>query len=605
MCEAAGFDGDVRRRLPVTPRAASRSSARGHARSPTSGSPPSTATSCARSRSTSTGCPMYGGRHAGIGGTYRLHRPMTTTGKTVVDGVLVVYHRPVGALDQGRLDGARAPALVLAPQPPPRLGGERRHRLPARAGASSSSARSSCTTRSSGWAATTSTTSGSTTSTAPSAYKVAFFQDECTRCQRRFAFLNDHAIDCVYTCLEPSEFDKVYGRYTSVPKLVSNIPGYVSEKIVDAGRRFAVPLERRTIDVGYRGRPLPAYLGPRRDGEARDRRAVRRAGARQRAAARHRRRRGRPAVRRRLVPLHGELPLHARRRVGRLGVRPRGRGARRVHAAPARGPAASGSRTSRRCRAGRTSCYYRTISPRHFEAAALRVCQVLFEGRYSGVMEPMVHYIPLRKDFSNFDEVIGLIRDDDVCRELAENAYRDLIASGDWSYARFVAGVDDTLDGGRRRRGRAPAVEASVERALRRRAPARGGGWPRGACAGCCASRPVQRADRVRAARDVAGPAPARRPRRRASSPAGDGSGAILVVYAALERPTARVGGRPPVRAAALLASARGSTSTSPCSGRHAGCAACRWISSSSTRRSCPSAGPPRTGSGSSSGRGR
>ena len=41
--------------------------------------------------------------------------------------------------------------------------------------------------------------------------------------------------------------------------------------------------------------------------------------------------------------------------------------------------------------------YYRTISPRHFEAAAFRVCQVLFEGRYSGVLEPMVHYIPLQE----------------------------------------------------------------------------------------------------------------------------------------------------------------------------------------------------------------
>ena len=62
--------------------------------------------------------------------------------------------------------------------------------------------------------------------------------------------------------------------------------------------------------------------------------------------------------------------------------------------------------------------YYRTIGPRHFEAAALRVCQVLFEGRYSGVMEPMVHYIPLKKDFSNLDEVVRLIRDDAVCAEL-------------------------------------------------------------------------------------------------------------------------------------------------------------------------------------------
>ncbi len=90
--------------------------------------------------------------------------------------------------------------------------------------------------------------------------------------------------------------------------------------------------------------------------------------------------------------------------------------------------------------------HYRTASPRHFEAASLRVCQVLYEGHYSGVMEPMVHYIPLRKDFSNFDEVVAMIRDDDVVRGIAENAYRDLIASGDWSYKRWVAGIDETLD---------------------------------------------------------------------------------------------------------------------------------------------------------------
>src|SRR5215213_2913608 len=37
---------------------------------------------------------------------------------------------------------------------------------------------------------------------ASDAYKVAFFQDECTRCQRRFRFLDEHSIDCVFTCLE-------------------------------------------------------------------------------------------------------------------------------------------------------------------------------------------------------------------------------------------------------------------------------------------------------------------------------------------------------------------------------------------------------------------
>ncbi len=66
--------------------------------------------------------------------------------------------------------------------------------------------------------------------------------------------------------------------------------------------------------------------------------------------------------------------------------------------------------------------YYRVIGPRHFEAAAFRVCQVLFEGRYSGLMTPMEHYIPLRKDFSNVDEVIAQVKDPDLRRQVAENA---------------------------------------------------------------------------------------------------------------------------------------------------------------------------------------
>lgn len=276
------------------------------------------------------------------------------------------------------------------------------------------------------------------------AYTIAFFQDECTRCQRRFAFLNEHRIDCVYTCLEASEVPKVYGRYTDVPKLVSNLPGYVSEQIVDAGRRFTVPFERRTVDVGYRGRPLPAYLG------------------------------------------RGAMEKHE------IGVRFRGLAAGRglrLDIAMGEDDRLYGDAWYRfmancRCVLGVESgvsafdvedevldeynrrlelglsvgledletlprwedvVYYRTVSPRHFEAASLRVCQVLFEGPYSGVLAPMVHYIPLCKDFSNIDEVLEMCRDEALCRELADNAHRDLIASGEYSYERFVAGVDATI----------------------------------------------------------------------------------------------------------------------------------------------------------------
>ena len=312
------------------------------------------------------------------------------------------------------------------------------------------------------------------------AYKIAFFQDECTRCQRRFRFLDEHRFDCVYTCLEPSEFAKVYGHYTRVPKLVTNVPGYVPEQLPDVGRRFTVPDERRGVDVGYRGRPLPAYLG------------------------------------------HGAMEKHE---IGvRFGELAAGTGLR-LDVATGEGDRLYGDDWYRflancRCVLGvesGVSCfdledevfgewlerkangqavgladlrtlprwedvvYYRTISPRHFEAAALHVCQVLFEGRYSGAMEPMRHYIPLAKDFSNLDRVLELIRDRDVRRELTENAYADLIASGEWSYGRLIAGVDGTLEqAGLRVRPDAAAaarVDAALADGLRQRRLRRRAEW--------------------------------------------------------------------------------------------------------------------------------
>ena len=53
------------------------------------------------------------------------------------------------------------------------------------------------------------------------------------------------------------------------------------------------------------------------------------------------------------------------------------------------------------------------ISPRVFEAIALRTALVLFEGEYSGIIAPGVHYIPLKKNLSNLDDVLSLLGDDE------------------------------------------------------------------------------------------------------------------------------------------------------------------------------------------------
>ena len=301
------------------------------------------------------------------------------------------------------------------------------------------------------------------------AYKVAFFQDEYIGCQDRFAFLNEFGIDCVYTCLEPDQFAAVYGRYTSVPTLRHTLTGYVSDDLREAAARFGKPDEQRTVDVGYRGRPLPAYLG--RGGQEKEL-IGRRFAELARGTGLRLDIKGAEADR-----LYGDAWYRfiANSRAV-LGVES-GASAfdledeiiAEYRDLVARGvqPTVDDLTTLERWDG---VVDLRTISPRHFEAAAFRVCQVMFEGRYAGAMEPMRHYIPLRKDFSNLDDVVDMIRDADLRREITDNAHRDLIASGAYDYRPFVTGVDDTLVAAGVGPMRDPeAVQAEIDRGRRLR----------------------------------------------------------------------------------------------------------------------------------------
>lgn len=100
------------------------------------------------------------------------------------------------------------------------------------------------------------------------------------------------------------------------------------------------------------------------------------------------------------------------------------------------------------------------ISPKIFEAIRLRTALVLFEGEYSGAVRAGEHYIPLKKDYSNIDEVFARLEDVAFLEAMTERAYRDVIASGRYSLRRFVEGVDDYLS--RRALGRRRATILSV-----------------------------------------------------------------------------------------------------------------------------------------------
>jgi hypothetical protein len=81
------------------------------------------------------------------------------------------------------------------------------------------------------------------------------------------------------------------------------------------------------------------------------------------------------------------------------------------------------------------------ISPRHLEACASRTCQILVEGSYNGVLRPGEHYIELRRDLANLDDVIDLVERDELRESITNDAWRDVVASGRYSYRGFVEEV--------------------------------------------------------------------------------------------------------------------------------------------------------------------
>ena len=299
--------------------------------------------------------------------------------------------------------------------------------------------------------------------------KVAFFQDEFYLCRKRFAFVNDVGVDLVFTHVAPEHIPAVWGRYTPGVRAVFNLPGYVDEEMLVAAERYALPGHERDLDVGYRGRALPPFMGS----GSQEKRVI---GERFRELACG-------------TPLRVDIETSEESRIyGDDWYRFLGRCRATLGVESGvsfmdledecveeyrRWKEQGGEPTLEELQSGALGRWdgnipYRTLGPRHLEAAAFRICQVLFEGAYSGAMEPMVHYIPLAKDFSNFDEVVAGLQDRPLCEKIAERAYQDLIRSGRYSYSRFVGELDAELLAAGLRPDAAPHERATMSRALRK-----------------------------------------------------------------------------------------------------------------------------------------
>jgi hypothetical protein len=88
------------------------------------------------------------------------------------------------------------------------------------------------------------------------------------------------------------------------------------------------------------------------------------------------------------------------------------------------------------------------ISPKIFEAIALKTGLVLFEGSYSNIIKPDQHFIALRKDYRNVDDVFKQLSDQGRLQTMVDHAHEDIVVHGENGYGRFVKDIDDVIEEG-------------------------------------------------------------------------------------------------------------------------------------------------------------
>ena len=275
---------------------------------------------------------------------------------------------------------------------------------------------------------------------------VAFFQDENHNCIERGKYIDNLFVDAVFSCLTYKDFFTVYGARKSVKRVFETLTGYVDDSLVKKGLQNFRERNERQIDIGYRARELPYFMG---------------------RGAQEKTRIGRDLA----YMLEGQnLNLDIETRESKrlygnnwdlfvadcksmIGVEAGtstfdldGTIKLECEEYIRNNPRASFEDVHAAVLAEHEDLiYYRTISPRVFECAAFKVLMIMYEGHYSGILIPDKHYVSLKKDYSNLEEVLTIAADPVRSNKIIEQAYKDLIESDKYSYSNFIHKFDNEL----------------------------------------------------------------------------------------------------------------------------------------------------------------
>jgi ketosteroid isomerase-like protein len=293
--------------------------------------------------------------------------------------------------------------------------------------------------------------------------QLALPQDEFLGSEQVSAVIRDFGIDHVFSVAPESEWPLIYAGVDRERVRFSRVlTGYLDEDTVRRIDAIVADNPRRTIDIGYRTGPPKPFLGRQAMLKTEIADAVR-----ERAPARGLRADISTSPEDTLLGDHWYRWLASCRYTigveGGASVLDRdGSILACTERVQTERPGATFEELEAECFPGEDGKLdLRALSPRHLEACATRTAQILVEGDYNGVLEAGRHYLPLRRDLSNLDAVLALVAEDAERERVAEAAYRDVVASGRWTYRRLVEDVEAALPATRRRPAGTAARAAS------------------------------------------------------------------------------------------------------------------------------------------------
>lgn len=262
--------------------------------------------------------------------------------------------------------------------------------------------------------------------------KIALPQDEYDCNELLDEWMFDWRVDVVVSVIA-RHWDVLYPKYSRSGKIILGYTGYVDESLLSFELK---PWLERRIDIGYRAKKLPPYFG--RLGETKWR-----IGPAVEAAAR-------PygfvtdivlgdqgtLLGRKWLDFIDDSKFSLGANSGSSLLDPRGEIQRGIRAYLKEHPAATFEEIEVKFFKGLDGKYeFTAISPRVLEAAVLNSCQILVEGDYSGIVRPWEHYIPIRADASDFDNVAAAMRDHGLVGQLTANCRATLLDTKELRYS--------------------------------------------------------------------------------------------------------------------------------------------------------------------------